>query len=250
MSSTRASRSLAIGLTLLLASPFTASAIVEPPDVNPGDFPSPLVINNDYFPLVPGTLLVYEGESDGIPTRSEFCVTRQTKMIVGVLTRVVHDQAFEKDDASKKYVLVEDTFDWHAQDDSGNVWYLGEDTKELDANGNVVSTEGSWEAGVDGAKAGFIMLADPQVGIRYYQELLHNVAEDQAKVLSLDEKMTLNVNGKAVTYEHVLLTQETSRLNPGVLEYKYYARGVGLIRSVIVKGGNEFTKLVRIGNCN
>jgi hypothetical protein len=244
MSSTRASRALAIGLALLLASPFTASAVVQPPGVNPDDFSSPLVIDNDYFPLVPGTLLVYEGETDGVPTRGEFCVTRQTKVIEGVETRVVHDQAFEND------VLVEDTFDWHAQDDSGTVWYFGEDTKELDAQGNIVSTEGSWEAGVDGAKAGFIMLADPQVGVRYYQEFFRDVAEDQAKVLSLDETVTLNVNGEDVTYENVLLTQETSRLDPGVLEYKYYARGVGLIRSVIVKGGDEFTELVRIGHCH
>jgi hypothetical protein len=81
MNSTRASRALAIGLTLLLASPFTASAIVQPPDVNPDDFSSPLVIDNDYFPLVPGMLLVYEGETEGVPTRAEFCVTRQTKLI-------------------------------------------------------------------------------------------------------------------------------------------------------------------------
>jgi len=237
MSSTRASRSLAIGLALLLASPFTASAIVQPQSVNPDDFSVPLVIDNHYFPLVPGTLLVYEGERDGVPTHSEFCVTRQTKVIEGVETRVVHDQAFEKDVLSEKYVLVEDMFDWHAQDNSGTVWYFGEDTKELDADGNIVSTEGSWEAGVDGAKAGFIMLADPQVGVRYYQEFSRNVAEDQAKVLGLDETVALNVNGKDVTYENVLLTQETSRLDSGVLEYKYYARGVGLIRSVIVKRG-------------
>ena len=151
-------------------------------------------------------------------------------VIEGVETRVVHDRAFEKDVLSEKYVMVEDTFDWHAQDDAGTVWYFGEDTKELDADGNIVSTKGSWEAGVDGAKAGFIMLADPQVGLRYYQELFRNVAEDQAKVLSLNETVTLNVNGKDVTFENVLLTQETSRLDPGVLEYKYYARGVGLIR--------------------
>lgn len=244
MSSIRTSRSLAIGLTLLLASPFTASAIVQPPDVNPNNFDSPPVIDNDYFPLLPGTLLVYEGESDGVPTRSEFCVTRQTKVIQGVETRVVHDQAFEDD------VLVEDTLDWHAQDASGTVWYFGEDTMELDADGNVISTAGSWEAGQDDAKAGVIMLAEPVVGVRYYQEFFRNEAEDQAKVLSLDERLTLNVDGSNVTYENVLLTQETSRLDPGVLEYKYYARGVGLIRSVIVKGGDEFTELVRIGHCH
>ena len=88
------------------------------------------------------------------------------------------------------------------------------------------STEGSWEAGVDDADAGFIMLADPQPGVRYYQEFARNVAEDQAKVLSLDESVCRRVG---CLYEDVLLTQETSRLDPGVLEYKYYAPGVGFI---------------------
>jgi hypothetical protein len=241
---TRVPRSVAIGLTLLLATPFNAWAIVQPPVVSPGDFGSSLVIDNGYFPLVPGRLLVYEGRTGGVPTRGEFCVTRETKEIEGVATRVVHDQAFENG------VLVEDTLDWHAQDDTGTVWYFGEDTKELAPDGTVVSTEGSWEAGVDGAKAGFIMLADPQVGDRYYQEFARNVAEDQAKVLSRDETVTVSVNGSPTTYQNVLLTQETSRFDPGVLEYKYYARGVGLIRSVIVKGGDEFTELVQIGRCH
>jgi hypothetical protein len=80
MSSTRTSRSLAIGLAVLLASPFTASAIVHPPDVNPRDFSSSLDINNDYFPLVTGTLFFYEGETDGVPTHTEVCVTGATKV--------------------------------------------------------------------------------------------------------------------------------------------------------------------------
>jgi hypothetical protein len=145
---------------------------------------------------------------------------------------VVHDQAFENN------ALVEDTFDWFAQDDAGNVWYFGEDTTEFPSG----STEGSWEAGVDDADAGFIMLADPQRGDRYYQEFARNVAEDQAKVLGQIASMV--VQGE--TYTNVLWTQETSRFDPGVLEYKHYAPGVGLIRSVIVKSGNEFTELVSV----
>lgn len=239
----RVLRFLIIGLALLVVSPFTASAVVHPPDVNAGDFNHSLLINNLYYPLEPGTLFVYEGQTDGVPTRTTVCVTRNTKTIEGVETRVVHDQAFESD--GKKYVLVEDTFDWFAQDDSGNVWYFGEDTTEFPSR----STEGSWEAGVDDADAGFIMLTNPKVGDRYYQEFARNVAEDQAKVLSLDETVTVTVDGKLTTYTNVLLTQETSRFDPGVLEYKYYARGVGFIRGVIVKGADEFTELVSIGTC-
>jgi len=236
MTLTRVSLSLAVGIALLVAGAFTASAVVHPPDVNPDDFSSPPVIDNRYYPLVPGTVFVYEGETDGVPTRTTVCVTQDTTTIEGVVTRVIHDQAFEWD--GNKYVLVEDTFDWFAQDDSGNVWYFGEDTTELPSG----SKEGSWEAGVDDADAGFIMLADPQRGDRYYQEFARNVAEDQAKVLGRIPSMTV----RGVIYEDVLWTQETSRFDPSVLEYKYYAPDVGLIRSVIVKGGNEFTELVSV----
>lgn len=235
-----ASRSLAIGLALLIAGPLTASAVVHPPDVNSADFEPPQAINNPYFPLPVGRLFVYEGTKGEIPTRDEICVTRQAKMIQGVEITVVHHQSFED------VALVEDTEDWFAQDRSGNVWYFGEATTELPGG----STEGSWEAGVNDADAGFIMLANPQVGDRYYQEFARNVAEDQAKVLSRDETVTLTVNDKRRTYHNVLLTQETSRFDPGVVEYKYYAPGVGFIRGVIVKGGDERSELTSIGTCH
>jgi hypothetical protein len=145
------------------------------------------------------------------------CVTSATRPpIEDVQVTVVHHRSFENN------VLVENTFDWFAQDIFGNVWYFGEDTTEFPSG----STEGSWEAGVDDADAGFIMLADPRPGDRYYQEFARNVAEDQAKVLSVDESVCL---GSGPCYDHVLLTKETSRLDPGVVEYKYYARDVGFI---------------------
>ena len=171
-------------------------------------------------------------------THDEVCVTHQTKLIEGVQTTVVHLRSFE----GSPLVLVEDTKDWFAQDVFGNVWYFGEDTIELPGG----STEGSWEAGVEDADAGFIMLADPQVGDRYYQEFARNVAEDQAKVLSRDDSVTV----QGVTYNDVLLTQETSRLDPRVVEYKYYAPLVGFILGVMVKGGDERTELVSIGTCS
>ena len=128
-------------------------------EIDPDNFVSE--VNNPYFPLPPGTTFIYRGEMEGVPTRNETYVTYDTKVILGVTCTVVRDQAFEEG------VLVEETFDWFAQDVDGNVWYFGEDTKELDENGNVISTEGSWEAGVDGAQAGIIMLADPKKGDRY-----------------------------------------------------------------------------------
>ena len=224
-----------IGLSILFAMvSIAASANSVQEQIDPGNFVS--VIDNEYFPLTPGTTFIYRGESDGVATREEVYVTYETKVILGVTCTVVHAQAFEEK------VLVEDTFDWYAQDVDGNVWYFGEDTKELDENGNVISTEGSWEAGVDGAEPGIIMEANPQVGDRYHQEFYRGVAEDQAKVLELDASACVRYG----CFDNVLVTKEWTRLEPGVVENKYYAPGVGFIYGVMVKGGDEFTELVRV----
>ena len=148
-------------------------------DINPSDFVRE--VDNEFFPLKPGTTFFYEGATDGVPTSNEVYVTRDIKNILGVKCTVVRDRVYENG------VLVEETFDWYAQDEDGNVWYFGEDSKDLDPDGNVISTEGSWEAGVGGAMPGIIMLADPHVGDRYHQEFAPGVAEDMAQVLSLDK---------------------------------------------------------------
>src|SRR5262249_5309938 len=184
-------------------------------------------VTNKFFPLNPGTRFFYEGEKDGIPASDEVFVTRQTKVILGVSCTVVSDQAFENGK------LVEDTVDWYAQDTAGNVWYFGEDTKELDPDtGQVISTEGSWEAGVNGAQQGIIMEAQPQAGDRYQQELAPDVAEDMARVLSLDESQCVRYG----CFDNLLLTKEWSPLDKGVVEQKYYAANVGFILGVRVKG--------------
>ena len=121
-------------------------------------------VDNSYFPLTPGTTFIYQGESEDGPERVEVNVTNETKVILGVTCIVVRDRVWIDNE------LVEDTFDWHAQDKDGNVWYFGEDSKEM-KDSVVVSTEGSWEAGVDGAKPGIIMKATPKVGDSYRQEL-------------------------------------------------------------------------------
>ena len=193
-------------------------------------------IDNPYFPLEPGTRFIHRGESEGTPTREVTIVTRETKEILGVTTTVVHARAFEEG------VLVEDTFDWYAQDEDGNVWYFGEDTKELDEDGNVISTEGSWEAGVDGAQPGIIMLADPQVGDSYPQEVAPGVAEDMAEVIGFEDGVCV----KYGCFDDVLVTKEWTPLEPGIVEHKYYAKGVGFILSIMVEGGEEQLELVRI----
>jgi len=223
---------LTIGLAIVLATASISAA--NQANVDPSNFVKE--VNNKLFPLKPGTTFFYEGMKDGIPARNETYVTHQTKKILGVKCTEVHEQAFENG------ILVEDTLDWFAQDVDGNVWYFGEDSKELDPSGNVISTEGSWEAGVDGAQPGIIMEAHPQVGDRYHQEFARGVAEDMARVLSLEESLCVTYG----CFDHLLQTRETSRLDPGVVEQKYYAEGIGFILALKVKGGDERSELVRI----
>jgi hypothetical protein len=227
---------LMIGLAILFAMLSIAanSQKNSPSAIDPGDFVSQ--IDNPFFPLEPGTTFTYEGESEGVPTREVVQVTRDTKEILGVTTTVVHARAYEDG------VLVEDTFDWYAQDKDGNVWYFGEDTKELDEDGNVISTEGSWEAGVNGAEPGIIMLADPKKGDRYQQELAPDIAEDMAQVVGFEDSLCVAYG----CFENVLVTKEWTPLERGVVENKYYAEGVGFIFSEMTKGGEETLELVDV----
>jgi hypothetical protein len=207
-----------------------AAALGIVPDFAAARFSNPLDIDNPYFPLVVGTKYTYEersvdeetGEVDVETVVVE--VTNQTKTILGVVNRVLRDRVFVDG------LLVEDTKDWHSQDDSGNVWYFGEESTdfEYDDEGNLISstTEASWEAGVDGAKPGIIMQARPRVGDGYYQEFYPGVALDQGKVLATKERATVPGGG----FSNVVRTKDTTVLSPGGLEHKLYAPGLGLIQ--------------------
>jgi hypothetical protein len=184
-------------------------------------------IDNAWWPMKPGNHWAYrEGDQ-----RIDVTVTSRTRRILGIDARVVHDLATEDGK------VVEDTFDWYAQDEDGNVWYLGEDTKEY-AEGEV-STEGSWQAGVDGAQPGVVLPGDPQVGQAYRQEHYAGHAEDRAKVLALDAHATAPYG----SFDGALLTEETTPLEPGLVERKYYARNVGPVLAVTVKGGADREEL-------
>jgi hypothetical protein len=221
-------------LITLFATVSTVRAKAPSLQIDPNNFVSE--VTNPYFPLKPGTTFIYEGESDGVPTREVVQVTRDTKEILDVLTTVVHVRTYEDG------VLIEDTFDWYAQDEDGNVWYFGEDTKELDAGGNVISTEGSWEAGVNGAEPGIIMEADPNKGDRYQQEFAPDVAEDMAQVVGFEDAVCVAYG----CFDNVLVTKEWTPLEKGVVENKYYAEGVGFIFGVMTKGGDEQLELVDV----
>jgi hypothetical protein len=206
----------------------------EPVQLDPADFST--TIDNPYFPLVPGDRHVFR-ETDG-ETRQRVVVgvSKRTKPIAnGVVARVVHDRVTERGK------VVEDTFDWYAQDSAGNVWYLGEDTVEC-RNGRIKNHSGSFEAGVDGAQPGVIMAANPVPGLEYRQEYYAGEAEDRAKVLSVDEQTEVPFGH----FTGVLLTKDLVPLEPRVSEYKMYARGIGLLLAVQTSGGEGREELLRV----
>jgi hypothetical protein len=183
-------------------------------------------VTNPFFPLKPGTTYTYTGLKDGKPSREVLTVTGRTRTIAGAPCRVVEDRLW----LSGK--LEERTTDWYTQDAAGNVWYYGEQTAELDANGKVTSTEGSWQAGVDSAKPGIFMPAHPHVGQAGAQEHYPGQAEDHYRVLAV--------------HGNWLLTEEWTPLEPGVLDHKTYVRGIGTVLERTVKGGDELNELLSV----
>jgi hypothetical protein len=206
------------------------------PKIDPSNFVA--TIDNPYFPLKPGTTFLYKGvQEDGTtPQTDEMVVTHQTKMILGVSAVVVRDTV------SSQGQPIERTFDWYAQDRYGNVWYMGEDSREV-KNGSFVKTSDSWEAGVDGAEPGIIMPGNPQPGIQYRQEYYPHYALDQARVLGRGGPIQVPFG----SYQTTLLTVETApQLDPGVAEDKYYVAGLGDIKEETVSGNHEEIELIRV----
>lgn len=204
--------------------------------LDPADFTT--TIDNPWWPMKSRSRWVYhETAPDGTDQRVVVTVTSKTKLIAnGITARVVHDVVTEDGDP------VEVTDDWYAQDRCGHVWYLGEDTKDYE-NGKVVSTTGSFEAGVDGAQAGVVVPAKPRPGLRYRQEYYVGHAEDRAEIFSLREQVEVPFGyfkrGK------VLMTRDLNPLDPKVLEYKFYVRGLGPVLAVGVSGSADREELVR-----
>jgi hypothetical protein len=193
-------------------------------------------VDNPWFPLKVGARLTYRGVKDGHASRDIVRVTGRTKVIDGANCAVVSDRLYLGGH------LAERTSDWYTQDRAGNVWYFGEDTAELDANGRVTSTEGTWQAGQHGAKPGIFMPAHPKVGAGGRQEYYAGHAEDHFQVLGVNAHVTV----PAAASSHALLTKETTPLEPGVVDHKYYVRGIGTVLEQTVKGGDERNKLVAV----
>src|SRR5687768_974824 len=211
----------------------TAAVLAAAAASAPADFTTK--IDNPYWPMRPGTRWVYrETDSAGARQRVVVAVTHRTKLIAnGVTARVVYDVVTEDGKP------VEVTDDWYAQDRAGNVWYLGEDTTEYE-DGKPVSKEGSFEAGVDGAEAGVIVPADSEPGMAYRQEYYEGEAEDEGEVVRVGEQAEV----PAGHYEDVVMTKDTNPLEPKVLEFKFFAPGVGPVLAVSVSGGSDREELL------
>jgi hypothetical protein len=246
MSSSTFTRLLVAGLAAGAAAATLSGCAGGPPKVDPAgvdglEIPTPspdprdfvASVDNPWFPLEPGTVWTYRARSDEGTAKVVVTVTDRTQAVRGVPTTVVHDVVT---DARGR--TVEDTFGWYAQDTAGNVWSFGEAITAYD--GRRRRTEGSWEAGVDGAQAGLVMPARPRVGDGYAQEHREGVAEDRAEILSVDEPRVVPFG----RYDDVVQTERTTPLEPGLVEHTYYAPGVGVVFHEDVAGGSEVVELV------
>jgi hypothetical protein len=207
-----------------------------PKSISPADFTAH--VDNPYFPLRPGTTFRYRGTKDGKPTIDVFKVSHQVRRIAAVPCVAVKDHLYE---AGR---LEERTTDWYSQDRQGRVWYFGERTAELSPAGKVTNTKGSWETGVDGARPGLFMPAAPRPGESFRQEYLKGEAEDHFRVVALHAPVTV----PAGSFPDALLTREWTPLEPGVIDHKYYARGIGEVSEETAKGPRETSKLVSVSS--
>jgi len=202
----------------------------DPVNLDAADFTTE--IDNQYWPMTPGNRWVSRSSEERIVVE----VTDRRKTVTGGIEAVVVRDTVTDNNGD----LVEVTDDWYAQDRDGNIWYLGEDVKDY-RDGKVVSTGGSWEHGVDGAVAGIAIPADPQRGVRYRQEYYEGEAEDRAEVRSVDARVIV----PAGEFEGCLQTSDTTPLEPGVEERKYYARGVGPVLNEKVSPERFREELIR-----
>jgi len=203
------------------------------PIINPENFVDK--VTNTYFPLIVGSVFKYQSQTEDGLENIVVTVLSETKVIAGVNCTVVRDIV------SIDGQVIEDTHDWYAQDKDGNVWYMGEDVSNYE-NGVLVDNEGSFEAGIDGAKPGMIMMANPIIEMPSRQEYYFNVAEDWGKVIAKGVSVTSTYG----TFSNCIKTADWNALEPDApIEYKYYAPNVGLVREE-VEDSDENVDLISI----
>ena len=249
-------RLLALGVTAALALVAAAAVAVQagaapsnaqktirsgagpgwPKTLHPSDFVAR--VDNPWFPLKPGSKWFYRGKDDHGHFADKMHVKHKRKKILGVYATIVHDVVLR--DKRRREV----TNDWYAQDQHGNVWYFGEKTKELDRHGHVTSREGSFKSGKNGARPGVLFPGHPRVGQTARQEYLKGHAEDHFKILDTSAR----VKSHYVSSRYAVETKEWTPLEPGIVDHKWYVRGVGDVKEKTVKGGLERLQLVSFHN--
>ena len=212
----------------------TSSGAPYTVSVDPATFSAD--VTNPWFPLIPGTTLLYRGSKDDQPARETYEISDETQVVDGVRCRVVKDRLYLSG------VLAETTRDYYAQDRKGTVWYFGEDTATLEEDGSMIETAGTFHAGEAGAQPGIVMTANPQVGESHRQEYYKGYAEDFFEVLRLSVPVTVPYKA----FPHALLTKEWTPLEPDVVDNKYIVKGIGVVREVGVKGSKEELVLVDV----
>ncbi len=211
------------------------SAQTTLPDFSAATFSNPLIIDNLYHPLTVGQIREYHVEETDPETgeveteRVVVATLDEIKNVAGIQARVVRDRVYNSDEQ-----IIEDTFDWFAQDDAGNVWYMGETVTDYhyDNEGNLTGTSnpGEWEAGIDGAKPGILMPATVTVGEKLYQEFYQGEAEDEVEFLAVGLEHTIAPFGNySGVFADVVQTFDSTALDPESLEHKFYAPGIGKI---------------------
>src|SRR5262245_9035685 len=179
--------------------PTVGAEIPYSPRFDPNNFVPQ--ITNKYFALEPGMKFTYVKKTRRGTERTEVVVLREIKEIMGVRTVVVWDRVWLNDK------LKEDTRDWYAQDRDGNVWYFGEAVGNY-KGGKLVDYTGSWQAGVDGAKPGIIMPANPKAGLTYQQEHAKGKAEDMGTIIATGKQVKVPYG----TLDDCVQTRDWSRI--------------------------------------
>jgi hypothetical protein len=199
------------------------------PDVSLSKFSNSTTLTNPYFPITPGKKYIYEGQTPDGLERIEEQRLSGTKPILGITCIIVNFKAYLNG------ILIEEAYDWYAQDNDGNVWYFGEAVDNYNKDGSLKDHGGSWEAGVDGAKPGTFMLANPQAGIKYREEYYFNHAEDEAEVTGTGLTVTIPLG----TYNNCVKTRNFTALEPDLNENKFYAPGIGMVKEENVTDKSE-----------
>jgi hypothetical protein len=237
-----------VGLLAMSAAGFALGDQLEF-DFDAATFSDPTSVDNDYWPLSSLASSVYFSEADDGCEWNQVLVSGATRSgfaapYDALEAIVVEDREWVDEECNGGYVLVESTLDWYAQDDDGNVWYLGEDTTAWDDENDCLTKGGSWEAGEDEAEAGVVIPGAPAVGDAYRQEFYEGEAEDFGKVLRLDAPVSIEFGD----FEGCMKTKEYTPLEPGEIEHKYYCRlsegGYGLMLIEELKGKTRVVEYV------